>query len=193
MTEELRGREAERREEMGEIIRRDLDIREYWVGANLLSPIQQVRVSIQPEITLMRGLSNPIRQVVALISHIRSYPLHCSHLHHPSLSLSSTTLPSSQNTKLSHPSLSHHALIISWHRVQAYTKYNIHWVHHTPTTVSTQYCLSSLYCHDCELTPECSFSFRHASLHDRLPSASLPWELKGEVTLSHSHVCEWTN
>jgi len=30
-------------------------------------------------------------------------------------------------------------------------------------------------------------------LHDRPPSASSPWGLKGEVTLSHSHGCELTN
>jgi len=62
----------------------------------------------------------------------------------------------------------------SIHRVQhtpstAYTESSIHQVQHTP---STQDCLSSLHSHDYELTPECSFSFRSASLHDRLPSAS---------------------
>jgi len=122
-----------------------------------------------------------MRQVVPLISHIRSYPPYHSHLHPPSLSFSSTTQPSSQNTMLSHPSLSLHDMILSWHRVQ-----------HTPSTASTQDCLSSLYSHY-KLTPECSFSFRRASLHDRPPSASSPWELKGKVTLSHSHGCEITN
>jgi len=43
-------------------------------------------------------------------------------------------------------------------------------VQHTPSTTSTQDCLSSLHSHDYELTPECSFSFRRASLHDRPPS-----------------------
>jgi len=75
----------------------------------------------------------------------------------------------------------------------AYTEYSIHWVQHTPSTASTQDCLSSLHSHDYELTPECSFSFRRASLHDRTLSASSPWELKGKVTWSHSHVCESTN
>ena len=128
-----------------------------------------------------------------LISHIRSYPPHCSHHHPPSLYFSSTTLPSSQNTMLSHPSPSSHALIMSRHRLQAYTKYNIHPVQRTPSTASTQDCLSSLHSHDYELTPECSFSFRHASLHDPLPSASSPWELEGKVTSSHSHICKSTN
>jgi len=71
---------------------------------------------------------------------------------------------------------------MSWHRVQ-----------HTPSTASTQDYLSSLHSHHHELTPECSFSFRRTSLHDRPPSASSPWELKGKVTLSHSHGCDLTN
>ena len=46
---------------------------------------------------------------------------------------------------------------------------------------------------DYELTPECSFSFRLASLHDQPLSASSPLQLKGEVTLSHPHSCKLTN
>jgi len=99
-----------------------------------------------------------------------------------SLFLSSKTQPSSQNTKLSHPSLSLHDMIMSWHRVQ-----------HTPSTASTQDCFSSLHSHDYKVTPECSFSFRRTSLHNRPPSASSPWELKGKVTLSHSHGWELPN
>jgi len=62
----------------------------------------------------------------------------------PSLSFSFTTLPSSQNTKSSHPSLSLHAMIMSLHRVQhtpstAYTEYSIHRVQHTPSTAYTGY------------------------------------------------------
>jgi len=77
---------------------------------------------------------------------------------------------------------------MSSHRLQhtlstAYTEYSIHRVQHTPSTASIQDCLSCLHSHDYELTPECSFSFRRAS----------PWELKGKVTLSHSHGCELTN
>jgi len=69
---------------------------------------------------------------------------------------------------------------------------SIHWVQHTLSTAYTQDCLCSLHSHDYKSTPECSFSFWRASLHDQLPSASLPWELKDIVTLSHSHICEST-
>jgi len=169
-------------EEMGQIIMRNWDLREFRVRVNLPSPIRQVWVPIRRVITTIRGLPNPIRPVVPLISHIRSYPPHRSHLHPPSLSFSSTSQPSSQNTKLSHPSLSLHGMIMSWHRVQ-----------HTPSTASTKDWLSSLHCHNYELTPEWRVSFRHGSLHDRPPSASSLWELKIKVTLSHSHGCELTN
>ena len=77
---------------------------------------------------------------------------------------------------------------MSWSWVD--TEYSIHWIQHTP---STQDCLSSLQYHDYELTPGCSFHFSRASLHDRPPSASSTWQLKGKVTLSHSHSCEWTH
>jgi len=70
----------------------------------------------------------------------------------------------------------------------AYTKNSIH-----PSTASTQDCLSSLHSHHHELTTECSFSFLCASLHDRPPSSSSPWEPRGKVTWSHSHVSESTN
>jgi len=105
-------------EEMGQIIMRSWDLREFRVRVNWPSPERQVRVLIQCVITTIRGLPNPIRQVVPLISHIRSYLLHRSHLHPASLSFSSTSQPSSQNTKLCHPSLSLHGMIMSWHRVQ---------------------------------------------------------------------------
>jgi len=158
------------------------DLREFLVWVNVPSPIRQVRVPIRRVMTPIRCLPNPIRQVIPLISHIRSYPLRRSHFHPPSLSFSSTTQPSSQNTKISHPSLSLHAMIMSWH-----------WVQHTPSTASTRDCLSSLHSHDSKLTPECSFTFWRSSLHDRPPSASSPWEPKGKITLSHSHGCKLTN
>jgi hypothetical protein len=63
----------------------------------------------------------------------------------------------------------------------------------TPSTVSTQDCLSSLHAHDYELTSECIFSLQCASLHDRPPSASSPRELKENVAFSNSHVCKSTN
>ena len=159
-----------------------LGLREFRVRVIWPSLIWQVRVPIRPELTPIQGVPNPIRQIVPLISHIRSYPPYHSYLHPLSLSFSSTTPPSLQNTMLSHPSLSLHEMIMSWHRVQ-----------HTPSRASTQDCLSSLHSHDYELTPECSFSFRLTSLHDQPPSASSPWEAKGKVTLSHSHGCELTN
>jgi hypothetical protein len=67
----------------------------------------------------------------------------------------------------------------SIHRVQhttstAYTKYSIHQVQHTPSTASAQDCFSFHHSHDYKLTPECSFSFRRASLYNRSPSASCP-------------------
>jgi len=140
-----------------------------------------------------RGILNPIRQVGPLRSHTHLHSPHCSHFYPPSLCISSTTLPSSLNTKLSHSSLSLHAMIISWDRVQAYAEYSIHRVQHTLRTATTQECLSSLHSHDYRLTPECSFSFRHASIHNRPPSASSPSELKAKVTLSHSQGSELTN
>ena len=107
---EIRGDGGNHHEKLGH--------REFRVRVNWPSPIRQVQVPIRQVITLIRGLLNPISQVVLLISHSRSYPPNCSHLHSPSLSFSSTTLPSSQNTKLSHPSLSVHAMIMSSHRVK---------------------------------------------------------------------------
>jgi len=170
-----------------------LGLREFCVQVNWPSPIRQVRVRIRVVITLIGGLPNPIRQVIPLISHIHSYPPYHPHLHPPSLFFSSTTQPSSQNTKLGHPSPSLHHMIMSWHRVQhtpstAYTEYSILQVQHPPKIV----CFT-LHSHDDELTPECRFSFRPTSLPDRPPSASSPWELQGQVTLSYSHGCELTN
>jgi len=145
---------------MGEITMRNWDLRKFHVQVNLQSAKQQVWVLIWCVITSIPGLPNPIRQVESLKSHIRSYPPHCSYLHPPSLSFSSTTVSSSQNTKLRNLSLSLHVIIMSWHWEQhtpsiaytvysihwvqytlslAYTKYSIHWVHHTPSTAYTEY------------------------------------------------------
>jgi len=154
---------------------RNWDLGEFRVQLNLPSMRQQVRVPIC-------GFPNRIRQVVSVIFHTRLYPPHRSHLHPPSLTFSSTTLPSLQNTKTCHLSLSLHVMIINWHQVQ-----------HTPSIASKEDCLSSLHSHDYELTAECSFSFWRAPLHQRPPSASSPWELKGKVTLSQSHSCKLTN
>jgi len=122
------------------------------------------------------------------------------------LLISSTSFLSSSHISLF---LIHISTIIAQHKVKsslsispwhdqeltpstAYTEYSIHRVQHTLST-SLKDWVSSLHSHDYELTPECSFSFRCPSIHDRPPSASSPWELKGEVTLSHSPSCELTN
>jgi len=85
-------------------------------------------------------LLNQIRQVIPLTSHILSYPPSWF----PSWSPISLSLPSSQKTKLSPPSLSLHSLILSKHWVQltpytAYTKYSIHRAQHAPSTAFTKY------------------------------------------------------
>jgi len=96
----------------------ELGLREFRVRFNRPSPIRQVHVLIWRELTPIRGLPNLIRQVIPLISHIHSYPPYHSHLHPPSLSFLSTTQSSSQDTKLSHSTLSLHDMIMIWHRVQ---------------------------------------------------------------------------
>jgi len=90
--------------------------------------------------------------------------------------------------------LVHNSTIITEHKVKS-SLYISPWHDNelTPSTTSTQDCLSSLHSHDYMLPPECSIRCRRTSLHDRPPSASSPWELKGKVTLSHSHGCELTN
>jgi len=132
----------------------------------------------------------------------------------PTLSFLPTTVPSPQTRKSSHPTLSRHAMILSWHRVQhtpsttytrcsipevqhtpsiAYTMYRILRVQHTQSTVSTLDYLSSLYCHDWKLTPEYSFSFQHASLHDPPLSSRYGWEFTGKLILLHSNGCKLTS
>ena len=118
---------------MGEIIMRNWDLREFCLWVNWPSPIREVRVLIRRVITLipgllnpMRPLLNPIRLVVLLISYSRLYPPYRSHLHPPSLSFVSTTLPSLQEHKvkssLSISPCHHHELTLS----AAYTEYSIH-------------------------------------------------------------------
>jgi len=121
---------------MGEIIMRNWDLTEFHVQVNWPSPIQQVPVSIRWVITPIQGLPNPIRQVVPLISHIRSYPPHRSHLYPPSLSFSSTTLPEYKvKLSLSISACHDHQLTPS----TASTEYSIHRVQHPPSTASTEY------------------------------------------------------
>ena len=84
---------------MREIIMRGWDSKQFRVRVNLPSPIRQVQVPIRRVITPIRGLVNLIRQLVLLIAQVRSDPPYRSHLHPPSLSFSSTTLPSLQEHK----------------------------------------------------------------------------------------------
>ena len=118
---------------MGEIIMTNWDLWEFHVRVNWPSTIRLVRVLSRRVITPIRGLLNlirpllnPIGQVVLLISHSRSYPPYRSHLHPPSLSFLSTTLPSSQEHKvkssLSISPCHHHQLTLS----AVYTEYSIH-------------------------------------------------------------------
>jgi len=78
-------------------------------------------------------------------------------------------------------------MIISWHRISE-NEYTIHRVQHTPKIV----CLLFILMTTSGLLQKAS-SPGVPSLHNRLPSASSPWQLKGKFTLSRSHVCELTN
>jgi len=116
------------------------------------------------------------------------------------LLVSSTLFPAASPISLT---LVHNSTIIAEHIVESSLSIcpchdheltlstSIHRVQHTPSTVSTQDCLSSLHSHEYRLTPE--WNFRGASLHDRLPSAKSPWKPKGIVTWLHSHGGELTN
>jgi len=131
---EIRGDKGNHHEKLG--------LREFGVEVNWPSPIRRVRVPIRRVITLIRGLLNPFRQVVLLISHSRSYPAYHSHLHPPSLSFLSTTLPLSQEHKvkssLSISPCHHHELTLS----AAYTEYSIHRVQNTPRMVCRPFILT---------------------------------------------------
>jgi len=157
------GRDRERRDEMGQIFMTNWDLENFMCESIYHPQYCQVWVPIQCVITLIRGLPNPLSEILPLVSHIRSYLPHCSHLHPPSLSFSSTTLPSSQNTKFSDPSLSPHGMIMSWHRVQhtpstTYTEYSIHSVQYTPSKACTEYSI-----HRVQHTP--STAYPEYSIH----------------------------
>jgi len=175
-----------RQEMSSEIMRRNWDLREFLVRVNLLFPKQQVQLPIQPVITLIRGLLNPIWRVIPLIVHIHLNPLYCSHVHPPSLFLVHNSTIIAEHKVKSSPA-------ISMLRSLVITKYSVHRAQHTPSTASTQVCLSSLHSCNYDWTPECSSCFRRASLQDQPPPASSPWEPKGMVTSSHSHGYESTN
>jgi len=102
------GRERERWEDLGETIMRNWNLREFRVQVKWPLLIRQVLLPIRQLQTPKGVLLNPIRQAVPLASHICSYPPYLF----PSSSPIPLSLPSSQNTKLSHPSLSLHAMIM---------------------------------------------------------------------------------
>jgi len=88
-----------------------------------------------------------------------------------SLSFSSSTLPSPKNMKLTHPSLSLHAMINS----SAYTMYSIHQVRihqvqHTPSTAYTQYSI-----HPVQHTP--STAYTECSIHRLQHTPSLAYSM----------------
>jgi hypothetical protein len=97
-----------------------------------------------PIITPIQGLLNQIRQVIPLISQVRSYAPYRSHLDPPSISFSSTTLPSLQQHKvkssLSISPCHYHELTPS----AAYTECSIHRVQHTPMIACRHFILSIL-------------------------------------------------
>jgi len=142
---------------------RNWDIKEIRARVILPFPIRQVLHPIRRVRTPIRGLPNPIRQVVPLISHIRSYPPYCSH-HHPAsllIVLNSTIIAEHKVKSTLSISPCHD------HQLTPSTAY-------TERTAFTHDCRSSLHSHNYKLTPECSFSFWHASLQDQPPPASPP-------------------
>jgi hypothetical protein len=96
--------------EDGEILMRNWDLRELSVKVKLPCQGQQVRFPISCVITPICGLLFSFRQDVHLIVHMHLYHPYCSHLHFLCLSISSTTLPSSQLPIItsSLPITSHH-------------------------------------------------------------------------------------
>jgi len=120
-----------------------------------------------------------------------SYPVISSRLFASSFPMSLFLVPNS--TIIAEHKVTSSLSISPCHNHELTPSTSIHGLHHTPSTASTLDCLSSLHSHDYQLTPDCQFNFRRASLHDWPPLVSYPWELKGQVRLSHSHGCELTN
>jgi len=178
---ELSTRKREIREDGGNHHEK-LELREFHVRVNWPSPIRQVRLLIRWGITPIRGLLYTIRQVVSLIYHSHSYLPYRSHLHPPSLSLSSTTLPSSQEhnvkSSFSISPFHHHELTLS----AAYTEYRIHQGLAVASSFSPF-----------RVDPKCTFSFWHTSLQIDRHQPVLHKSFKDKVTMSHSHGCELTN
>jgi len=167
---------------------RNWNVREFRAQVNVPSTIPQVQGPIQQELTLIRGLLNPIKEVVLLISNMRSYSPYHAHLHPPSLSFLSTPLASSQEPTVKSslaisPCHNHEWTLsaaytkCSTHQVQhtriaAYTECSIHWVQHTPSAAYTEY---SIYW----VQHTSSIAYIEHSIHLRLLSL-------------HSHNYEWT-
>jgi len=183
---ELSTRKREIRGDGGKLHEK-LGLRKCRVRVIRPSPIRQVRVPIRSVISPIRGLPNPSRQVMPLTSQSRSYPSYHSHLLPPSLSFSSTTLPSSQQHKvkssLSISPCHDHELTLS----AAYTECSIHRVPHELSTAYTSDGQSSHYSLDVESTPECRFSFRRTSLPIDRHQPVVDKSFNGKVTSSHSH------
>jgi len=70
----------------------------------------------------------------------------------------------------------------------AFSKCSIHQVQHSPRIVWLPFILIIW-----SWPQNVTSNFWHSSLHHRLSSASSPWQLKDEATLSHSQGCELTN
>jgi len=134
--------ERERSEEMGEIIMRNWDLREFCARVTLPSLIPQVRDLIRQVIIPIQALPTAIRLVLPLISQIRSYPPYRSDLDSPSLSFSSTTLPSLQEhevkSSLSISPCHHHESTPS----APYAECSIHRAQHRPEIVCRPVILS---------------------------------------------------
>jgi len=192
-----------------------LGLREFRVRVNLPTPIRQVLVPIRRVIIPIKGLPNLPRQVIEpliscilqiILIFIPHHSLSPPQLHHHCRTQSSVIpLYRSMPWLLVDNKCSRHWVQhtpstayteCSSHQVQytpnaPFMEYSILQMLHSPSTASYQDCFSSLHSHDYHLTPECSL--QRASLYNRPPSASSPWEVTGKVTLSHSQVCESTN
>jgi len=123
------------------------NFRVWCLWLNLLSLVEKIPVRIWRVIIPIPRLRTQSGKSYRLISHFRSYPPHCTHLHSPSHSLLSTTVLSLQNTQFSHSSSPLYTIIISWYRVQALIKYRIHRVQHTPRIVYIPYLLMIMSWH----------------------------------------------
>ena len=156
---------------------RNWNLGDFRVRVNLPSQMRHVRVLIQRVIAPIRGLLNPLRQVVLLISRIRSYPPYCSHLHPPSLSILSTTLPSSQ----AHKDKSYDS-ICPCHEQELIL-----------SAAYTEVCQSFLHSQNYELTPGCSPGIWRTSRRIDHHQPVLYMNVKGKVTSSHSDGFESTN